>query len=528
MNQLSQYLDLYLQTGREYIESLNKSLLMLEKNPADSGSIEEVFRSAHSLKSQSAAMGFSSTGYLCHIVEDVFYEIKQGLKELTPEIADQLFFAFDSLTNSLNRIEKEKTELDLSSQAETLKKLSGVNTEGDGKSQRENSSLASPKATATPVVTSIKASTEKTDVLPSEIKTINVKVELLDDLMDLLEELLVERLKLKKVMSETENNDVRYYYEASQKIIDGLQFKITQARAIPLKIVFEHFPRAIRDISHEENKQVELLMEGGDLELDRTIVDKLDEPLTHLLRNAVSHGIKDKGVITLSAKREKDAAFISVSDNGVGIDWDKLREKASPETKKVDPKELLFSGISTSDHVTQISGRGVGLKAVKKMVEDFGGSIGVLSEKGKGTKFTIKLPLTLAIAQALLIKAGQGNYAIPTVSIDRIIKVPFESVKKTADQEAFILDETEVPLMRLTQILKLNQPKTNINRDFLTVVVEANNEKVGLVVDEVIETVEIVIKPVPISLKKIKQFAGTTILSNGNTALILNPQEILI
>ncbi|HSW66761.1 MAG TPA: chemotaxis protein CheA [Bacillota bacterium] len=576
MNEFLEYKDLYIQTSRDYIQSLNACLLKLEKEPGNKEAIEEIFRSAHSLKSQSAAMEYQSTGYLCHTVEDVFYEIKQGRMQLTAELSDHLFTAFDALADAINHIEKENHEIDLTQQIETLKQLSGVKTEGDGKTVHDDPAATEPMAAPTinppqttptappaptqpapPTVPEPKPAVPPAAVITDQptppptatndsgspainVTTIAVKVEVLDEMMNVLENLLVERLKLKRISNELGANypDLKDYFNASEKMLASLQYQITKARAVPVSLVFDHFPRAVRDLARAENKQIELVVSGGDLELDRTIVERLDEPLIHLLRNAVSHGIQTAGTITLSARRQKDYAEISVADNGQGIDWAGVAQKAglpNGETNSRILREALFSGISTSQTVTQISGRGVGLLAIKKMVDNFGGSIDVSSEPGRGTTFTIKLPLTLAIAKALIVVVGQQHFAIPTLAIDRLVAVPEGAIKKIAEQEVIVLDETEIPLVRLsTKLAGLHggPPLKDVAApgqpaDHLAVIVGENTQQAGLVVDAVQETSDIVIKPVPEVLKNVSGFAGVTILSDGQTALILNIQELL-
>jgi len=583
MDDLSQYLDLYVQTSKEYIQSLNASLLVLEKNSSDKTAIEDIFRNAHSLKSQSAAMDFTSTGYLCHVVEDVFYEIKQGRMALTPELADQLFTAFDGLGGSIARIETDGHEADLTELAEKIKQLSGVTTTGAGKSVRSDAPApALPQAAPAPALSSAHlpagipqtatpgASTgvsvsgnppsgtvAQPEVSPTEqkapptarsVSTIPVKVSVLDEMMNLLENLLVERLKLKRISGALEDReDLRDYFNASEKILADLQYQIMKARAVPVSLVFDHFPRAVRDLARAENKQIELVITGANLELDRTIVDHLDEPLIHLLRNAVSHGIQNKGTITLSAERQKDYAQITVVDDGQGIDWPLVAQKAGLSPTETDPKRLheaLFSGISTSATVTQISGRGVGLSAIKRMVDDFGGTIDIASEKGKGTKFVIKLPLTLAIAKALIVRVGTRHFAIPTLGVERIVSVPQHEVKKVAGGEAMVLEETDIPLIRLANrlaalanaplpaVVAVQQPQAPAqssaaaDKDLLAIIVDESGERVGLIVDAVLESSDIVIKPVPPALKGVHGFSGVTILSDGKTALIINPEEL--
>lgn len=541
---LSQYKDLFVQTGKEYLQSLNASLLKLEKDPGDKEAVAEVFRSAHSLKGQSAAMGYEKTGYLCHAVEDVFFEIKEGRFKVTPELADLLFAALDALTDSIGHIEANGQETDLSPQAEALKQLSGIKTEGAGKTEHTDEAANSPVASQPtppekPTMTSetpkvVDTPTHETPavVQPSiHIKTIPVKVEQLDEMMNLLEELIVYRLTLKRLVGEIGNSELSNYRDQVDKITEALQFQIMSIRAVPVKLVFDHFPRAVRDLAREENKQIELVVEGGELELDRTIVERLDEPLTHIIRNAASHGIKSSGTIRLSAKREKDYAVVEVTDDGGGVDWGALAKKANVQTD--DPnalKQLLFSGISTAETVSQVSGRGVGLEVVKKTIEEFGGTIDVTSEKGKGTTFIIKLPLTLAVMQALLIRVGTERYAIPVSGIDRSVKITNSQIRSTAHQEAFVLEDTEIPLIRLADKFKAIAPTvSDVSQEdgLLVVVVIIGDERVGFVVDEVIETSEVIIKPSPDILKDNPAFAGATILGDGRSALILNPQGIM-
>lgn len=524
-----EYKDLYLETAREYIQSLNKNLLILEKSPKDIDATSEIFRSAHSLKSQSGALGFSNTGFLCHVIEDVFYEIKQGKKDLNSNLADLLFKAFDSLESSINSIEKDSKEIDVLEVANSLKEATGVETVGAGKSFRddnltENETLETKKVNIE--ITNPPASFNITSPI---IKTINVKVEQLDEMMNLLEQLLVARLKLKRILALYKLETLNDYYDEISSVIDDLHFQILKARLVPLKKIFEHYPRAIRDLGKELNKQVEIEILGADLEIDRSIVDRLDEPIIHLLRNSVSHGILKEGRVEIEAKKENDNLILSIKDNGRGIDWESIKNKTNLSTS--DPillKKALFSGISTAKDVSVVSGRGVGLQVVEKMVQSVGGSIDIESIKDKGTTFILKLPLSLAVVKALLVKVGKEKYALPSSLIDRSINLDKSQINKIADQEIFIWDEHRVPLIRLQEKFKLaSQELDSKDHNLLTLLVSAGDEKLGLVVDDVVETLEIIVKPIPEILKTDKAFSGTTILGDGNTTLILNPQGLI-
>jgi len=567
---LAQYKDLFVQTGKEYLNALGDALLKLEKTPDDKEVIGEIFRNAHSLKGQSAAMGFEKTGYLCHAVEDVFFEIKEGRMKATPELADLLFTAFDQLGDSIAHIEADGTEIDLSSQADALKQLTGVTTKGSGKSDRAaapqpaTAPSAAPAPTpavkqpvskqpaATPKPTEATAPSKPTPASPasmspapppatpaasatpvvpaaSKIKTIPVKAEQLDQMMNLLEELIIHRLALRHLLREFDDPELIDHQDQIDKATSALQYQIMSIRAVPVKMVFDHFPRAVRDLARAENKQIELIIQGDDLELDRTIVERLDEPLTHIIRNAASHGIDKIGTLWLVARREKDYAVVEVSDNGLGVDWAAVAKKTgvSP-TDRAALKKALLSGISTAKAVTQVSGRGVGLEVVKKTIEEFGGTIDVASETGEGTKFTITLPLPLAIAKALLVRIRDQRYAIPAASIDRSLRLAAAQIKRTAGQDAFQLEQTEVPLLRLSAAFGLDPERADpAPADLRVVIVTAGEDRIGLVVDEILEVSEMIIKPAPALLKGNKAFAGATILSDGQSALILNPGGLI-
>lgn len=562
MSELSQYKDLYLQTSREYLQALNNSLLLLEKDQHDQTAIDEIFRSAHSLKSQSAAMGYEKTGFLCHTVEDIFYEIKQGRLELTPELADILFKAFDDLTHSIDSIESNDTETDLTNHVKILKQQTGVTTTGAGKSVRHNQpspdtgqpehltkqtqstppvpddagTQSAPETAAQPVSSSptptpAATSSQAEQQTSQKVKTITLPVEQLDAIMDIVEEITIQRLQIHNSLTQFAPPEVMDRYDTTTKLMQSLQYEVMKTRLIPVSVVFDHFPRAVRDLARAENKQVELIIADDHLAIDRAIVERLDEPIIHLLRNAVSHGIDKSGTIIITTEKEREWALITIHDDGQGIDWDKLRTAShqaggNPEIPQTD---LLFSGLSTAEAVTNISGRGVGMKAVKETIESFGGKIEVQSVRGEGSAFILKFPLSLAISKVLIIKVGQTRYALPTISIERIITLPLTELRSSAHQEVFVLGKTEVPLIRLDQKLGLSTEDPPEAPDaatkpseLLVVIARINEELVGLLIDQLISTLDIVVKPLPPALKGNRLFNGTTILESGQTALIIN------
>lgn len=506
MSDLSQYKDLYLETAKEYIQALNEALLVLEKNPIDAHAIEVIFRNAHSLKSQSAAMQYAQTGLLCHTIEDVFYEIKNNRLKLDTTLANLLFSSFDNLKKSIQNIEQRNQEIDLQAQITELKKLTGVATEGVGKSVRSENS---------------QPTTQETQM---QVTSIPVGVKRLDVMLNLIEDLLVHQFELQHLSRELKHQTLTTYYETNKKILESLQFEIMQARTVPLKMIFDQYPRVVRDIAAGEGKQVTVVINGGELTLDRKIVEKLHEPLTHLVRNAVSHGIELQGTVTINARRDSDFAIIEVVDDGKGINWVKIAEKtgATPEDQK-SKEDLLFSGVSTSETVSEISGRGVGLLAVKKMAGELGGSVSVRANEPSGTVFTLQLPLSVSIVKSLLITVGNNTYAIPAISVDRTILIGASDIKKTAQQEAIILGDVEVPIIRLAEYF---QHQESVSQDqIFVVVVNVKKGKIGLVVDRALEAVDLVVKPIAGELSQ-HFFGGAAVLANGEVALLIATEKI--
>ncbi|MBI2031910.1 MAG: chemotaxis protein CheW [Candidatus Levybacteria bacterium] len=532
----SEFQDLYVSTAREYVKSLNDSLLKLEKNPQDEEAIEEIFRSSHSLKGQSAVMKYDSTAYLCHTVEDIFYEIRKKRMQLNPQVADLLFTAFDSLEKAIDEIEREKKDVDHTEIINNLKKLTGVKTEGGGKSTGRDEGVQSEVKTKKITESSkgkekqaIDSDTNNKNQI-DELKIIPVRVEKIDEVMNIMGEVLIQRLRLAGTLKKIDNPEFRDFFSQMEKNLDNLQRKIMKMRTLPIKFAFDFLPRAARDLARKQGKEVDVVIEGENIELDRTIVERLEEPLVHILRNSIDHGIEKKGTIKVRAARQGEFAEVRIEDTGKGIDWQKISKISNiPMSEKNKLKDALFSGISTSEKITEVSGRGIGLKAVKKNVEDFNGSLDVISQ-GHGTTFILRFPLTLAIIKTLIIESVSQSFAIPTGVIERTIDIDRSFIKKNADQEVFVLDDEDVPLIRLDEKLNLKDLKNQTKREKkeeLVVIVKIGDEKIGLAVDNIVEVTDTLLKPVPDILRGSNIFFGTTILSNGKSALIISPEGIL-
>ena len=536
-DEVAQYKDLFVTTAKKYLETLNTQLLVLEKEPDNKDAVTEIFRAAHSLKGQSAAMGFNETGYLCHVVEDVFYEIKENGKKVDAALADLLFASLDALTASVQKIESEGIEQGNKELVEELKKVAGVSTVGAGKTDHSESQNVpapiaevsqEPKATEAPGAEATVAQTKpmyhETNPIKLSIKTIPVKVEQLDNIVGSLEELMVDRLTMQTLLKDLDDPALMQAQDKLDKVIEVIRFQIMKIRTVPLSMVFDHFPRTVRDIGRMLHKDIELKIEGGDLELDRTIVERLDEPLTHLVRNAADHGIGEKGIITIAARADRDFAVVEVKDNGNGIDWEAVARKTGVSINdQVGLRKALFSGISTAAEVSLISGRGVGLEVVKKTIEEFGGSIDIVTAKGTGTSFVLKLPLMVSVVRTLIVRIGSQDYALVAAGVEISLRISDIEIINSAGQEAFRYKDQEIPVVRFNY----SENHGEASKNAYLVILNIDGEKIALAVDEIVSAIETVIKPLPKLIKDVEYFSGVTIIGDGRSILLINPRSFI-
>jgi len=378
-------------------------------------------------------------------------------------------------------------------------------------------------------------------------KTLRVDIERLDNLMNLVSELIIIKTRLEDIKDnnyQTQRETVEYL----ERITSNLHDAVMKARMVPIENVFNRFPRVVHDLSRELSKKINLVIEGAETELDRTVIDEIGDPLIHLIRNAADHGIEspqerikkakpEYGTINLKAYQDGNNVIIEVSDDGKGIDLNGVLAKAleSGRVSKEQAKNLkdyeiislMFEpGFSTSSKVTDISGRGVGLDVVKTKIESLGGSIETTFVKDKGTTFQIRLPLTLAIIQALMVSVGNEKYAIPLSSIRETVIVAKDQIKTVQKREVIMLRGNVIPIVRLNEAL--DTEKLDEHQEDLTLVIVKKGEKnVGLAVDGLIGQQEIVIKSLGKFLNDIKFIAGATILGNGEVALILDINKLV-
>ena len=384
-------------------------------------------------------------------------------------------------------------------------------------------------------------------------RSVRVDIEKLDDLMNLVSELIIAKNGLtsislddfgKKEKRSVFNEQIEYL----ERITTNIHQSVMKVRMVPIESVVNRFPRMIRDLSKKLNKPMELYMSGEETELDRTVIDEIGDPLMHILRNSADHGLEsaeerirrgkpETGSITLNAYQEGNSVVIECSDDGGGIDTEKVRRKAlekgtiteeqAEQMTEKDFIDLLFRpSFSTADTISDVSGRGVGLDVVKSKIESLSGTVECKSILGLGTTFTIRLPLTLAIIQALMVVIGQEKYAIPLGSIDTIEDIPVSDIKRVEKNEVVNLRGNVIPLVRMADILDV--PGERPERENITMVVVAKGEKkAGLIVDELIGQLEIVIKSIGKYINNSKIISGATVLGDGEIALILDANSLV-
>ena len=354
--------------------------------------------------------------------------------------------------------------------------------------------------------------------------------------MNLVSELVIYRTRLEDLSNQYNITEINEPLEHVGRITSDLQDLVLKIRMQPVNVVLNRFPRMIRDLSKELNKEIELIIEGEETELDRTVVSELGEPLVHLIRNAADHGIESReerlalgkseiGLIRLSAYQEGNRVVITVRDDGKGIDPEVIKESAVKKginTEGLGDRELVqlifHQGFSTAENVTNVSGRGVGMDVVRQKIASLGGDIQVMSEVNVGTTFLIKLPLTLSIIQALMVSIGEETFALPLGIIERVVKVEPEEIIKSHNSEIYIERGRAIPIIRVNEKLGIESAKDNKHIILITL----GEQHYGLLVDDLIGQQEIVIKKLGGTLSKMKEYLGATILGNGDIVLILD------
>lgn len=654
---VNEYLGLFLDESQEHIQSVNTQLLKLEQTGSQEA-IQEIFRSAHTLKGMSATMGYESVANLTHEMESALDLVRAGKKESnqllldtmfsameqieemiadietggrganidvtatvsafqsfigsTPkavEVVDETVFTADLYTDSVitqaketgfeafqlhvklsdavvlkaaraymvfDRLQElgevvrtvpeteaiEQEQFDLSfdvlfvsqesadviehavSQVSEVEHVQVTPYTSAAAGAPEVAVSAESVAVAEVKPKAVEADEPKEQAV-AQAKTIRVNLERIDRLMNLFEEFIIDRGRLERLADEVGQPELNETVEKIKRGTNELQSLVLTLRMMPIEQVFNRFPRMVRSVAKDIHKKVQLEITGAETELDRTVIDEIGDPLVHLIRNAIDHGIElpevrleagkpEQGRLALRAYHGGNRVFIEIEDDGAGINVDKVRSKAL-ERGVITPEEatamtdnevamLIFApGFSTADVVTDLSGRGVGLDVVKNKIESLGGVVTLETVVGQGTKFQVSLPLTLSIISAMLVQVGDETYAVPLSSILETTLLDEADILTAHRERVFDFRGQLVPLVYLKEMFAI---ETETRTQFPVVVVRKGNKLVGVVVNDLIGQQEIVMKPLGTYLEGIPAISGATILGDGRVALIVDSNDL--
>ncbi|MBU2913584.1 chemotaxis protein CheA [Reichenbachiella agariperforans] len=568
-----QYRDLFHQEATESFEELNKLFTDLEKDHGNQGAIDSIFRITHTIKGNAMGMGFDDIAKLSHIMEDVMGAVKSGDMTLNRELFESLFTANDKLGALIDALKSGakvsylgiKTKLGVIMKNVTQAPIQENNQEEKKAPDpvEHSTAIESGSTESSPSSESDKdnenaESKAQPDEQPSITFTdvIQIPVKKMDELMNLVGQLTIERDRLISISSQ--NGSRASEFEGLQRISSDLQYSVMNARMVQVGFLFNKFHRIVRDVAHIENKQVDLVIKGADVEIDRNILKIMSDAMIHLVRNAVSHGIEGEekrkskgkiaaGTVTLNGRYERDNVVIEVSDDGNGIDAAIIKKKAIEKglvskeiADKLSEKEIIMyifePGFSNAEKITEISGRGVGMDVVKKATESIGGQLSVSTEVGKGSTISLILPSSMALKGALLFEINHHEYAVPLTYTDAVISLPKDEIHKIGDGLMANYLEDTISVVFLKDFLNTKQltdlsetgalhrsfDQLEDNTVLDVIVVSYMGKLVGLVVDKLLQQKEILEKSLARPLDRVKLLSGTTILGNGKVCLIVD------
>ena len=594
--------------AEDHIEKLNKGLLTLEKEPQNFKVVKLLFREAHTLKGAAQMMGFSEIKGIAHRVEDIFGVIQEGKLEFSSHVADVIFRALDSVNIILKKIVKGgEINADISGVCKDLEEIATADRPCQTAGEREETK-GPEKLVEMQEKISLHSTPQPEDKVHFEIplkeEYIHISVSRVNKLLNLIGETIINKLRfsyyvdsLKNLRRSTETaqrrlasfgdafkafsdhpgyedlfeslhqcnldmgkirGDVTKFsdYISTEAmhmdpVLNELQQKIKEIRMLPCSTIFEGFPRLIRDISREQQKDVNLVIEGENIELDKKVLEKIKPSLIHILRNCVDHGIErpeereslcksKRGTVLLSALQEGGSVLIEVQDDGRGLDIEEIKKVAQKkrlvtqeDLDQMSEKEvnnLIFTdGFSTSPIITDVSGRGVGLDVVKTDIEELKGTVKISSQKGIGTKVKLILPLTITVIRVLLIKSNDQTFGLPMLSVEEFIEVGPKDINTVNTRMAIRVRDQTIPLVRLDEVLNL--PK-NIDQEekgevFSVVVVSSFGKQIGFMVDQSMGEEEIFMKSLGSHLGKARNVSGAAILSTGEVIVILDVADLI-
>lgn len=576
-------LDGFLTETTELLEKLDDDLVSLEKNVDDTELMNRIFRSIHTVKGASSFLGFDLLVRVTHKTEDVLNRLRKGELVVTPEVMDVILEAVDLvkvLVNDIKAGDVQEREVE-----GTIAKLEPLMTSAaavaappageppaaaDAPQAAEPASPVAETAPAGPQgspAPETKAPVKAAPPVPaktnkpqsedlSDNTTVRIDVKRIDDLMNQVGELVLERNRMLQLDSDFRSGtNLDNFSEEFGKlakrinfITSEVQMQVLKIRMIPVEKVFKKFPRIVRNISRDMGKEVDLQIFGEETELDRSVVDEIGDPLTHLIRNALDHGIEmpeDRvkagkprmGTVVLSANHEGNQIVISIKDDGKGIDPERIAAKAldkglltQAQLAAMGTREVLdlifLPGFSTKEVTTDLSGRGVGMDVVRTNIKRLNGIIDIKNELGQGTQFLLRLPLTLAIIQSLLVEVEGEIYSIPLAAVFETLRVEGNEFHMVGGQEVMRLRDSVLPLVRLERLFNV-QNTGRLREACYVVIIGVAEKRLGVIVTRLLGQQEVAIKSLGKYLSNLPGIAGSTILGDGRVALIVDPVGLI-
>lgn len=531
---MSPYRDLFISEARSHLAAFSELIVHLESAAEDSAAINELFRHAHSLKGMAATMGYEQIVAIAHLMEDQLGQIRSGECRMKASLADLLLEGCDTLTLLVSLVETGGSALEDTSAL--VKRLAEYNPATEDSAPAPELNMATPR------------SQDSSNAPPApfrqsdSFKSIRIKTETLDHLVNITGELITNRYRLAEAVHSSNATECREPLHQLTTLLRTLRDEVFKARMLPFAVIAERFPRLVRDLARKQGKEVQFILDGKEIELDRSILEEMAEPIVHVLRNAVDHGLESAdervmagkpfgGTIRLNVCRDKDHVEIVIVDDGRGMDADLLKAKGvekgiiTPEqAAQLSSQEayqlICTAGFSTAATVTDVSGRGVGMDAVRDAVHALAGVLTINSQPGQGSSFVIRLPITVSIIHALIVHCDRFELAIPLNVVSRTLEVKQSELIEQDGRTALLLDGVSVPLRYLRQALRLPTEPALHNPLLSVIICDVGGAPRAFAVDRISGQQEIFVRPLNAPLSSLPGISGATIAGDGKVLFI--------
>lgn len=541
---LAQMKEDFLDECRDLLDDLSLNLAKLEEHPDDQEVINEIFRAAHTIKGSASFVGLDQIREVAHKMEDVFAAIRDGKLAVDASVIDLFYQALNLLTNLRDKAAvSDGTPADIGPIVSGLSELAESGERPASRKPKKKKEKVAETALAKP------------RILEEAIK---VKTEKLDELMNLISELITAKNRLNEVADASLDENLKAVASQINRTTNDMYGGIMKIRMVSLERLFNKFPGVVRNMARDQNRQIEFIIKGRETEVDKTVIDQLYDPLVHILRNAVDHGIegpdrrqklgkRSRGVVTLDAYHEHNNVLITVTDDGRGMNPADLREaavkrgfitaeEAAAYTDEQALQLIFRPGFSTKKETTAISGRGVGMDVVNENIQKLRGTVNVKTEANKGTKFIVQLPLTLAILHVLLVKADEERYAVPIDSVAETLTLKRQDIKKMENREVIFWRGQALPLKKLAVLVRSTVKEKIgddsslreelLQKEIKAMVLQLADKRIAAVVDYLFGKYDLVVKPLGKYLGKVRGIEGASILADGSVALVLDTGDL--